>query len=159
MPNCQNCQNCPNCQNCQNIIHMEINFSSNPFWGLGSSKEKLRLRNGHFRWQELLRKLLPWIFDQFWLQRCQKRRSFLYFSAMKYFGFILINLIVHRDAYVLGQGYWIFTRYLAHLVKNLSSIKWSQLIMLQYYKRIFDVNIKLLPLHLLLLVRKMVIYA
>ena len=25
---------------------------------------------------------------------------------------------VHRDAYVLGQGLWLFARYLAHLMKN-----------------------------------------
>ena len=63
---------------------------------------------------------------------------------------------VHRDAYVLGQGFWLFTRYLAHLLKNSFGMKWSLSIMLQYSKMIFDVDIKVLPLHLLLMVQKMV---
>ena len=30
---------------------------------------------------------------------------------------------IHRDAYVLGQGYCLFPRYLAHLEKNCVDMK------------------------------------
>ena len=61
---------------------------------------------------------------------------------------------VHRDTYVLGQGFWLFPRYQAHLEKDFFSMKCSLITKLQYLKRIFDICVKLLPIHLLLNVKK-----
>ena len=65
-----------------------------------------------------------------------------------------LSMNLHRDAYVLGQGFWLFSHVSGALGENFFSLKWSLLNMLQYSKIIFDVNIKLLPVHLLLNVQK-----